>query len=286
MDDRTSGALLLAVGGIALRLGLTDAALAYVKPGLKIPLVVAGLILVGLGAVQVVQAFRRVAPVEPEADLAIWDEHHSDQDAHHDDGHGHGHDTAHGEGDDAMRGHGDDAGHGHSHAGGPRVAWLLTLPLLALLLIAPPPLGAFAAGRQADAPTSAAATFPALPGEKNGAVELTVSDYVYRALYDKQKSLDGKRVRLSGFVTAAKAQDDAAFRLTRFQLSCCAADGQAINIAVKTDEAAPPVEQWLQIEGTWVPREGHKVGQLTMLPPLLEASSITPIEAPKQPYEY
>lgn len=265
MDDRTSGALLLAVGGISLRLGLTDAALAYVKPGLQMPLVVAGLILVALGAIQVVQAFRRVAPVEPEAELPIWDEHHSDSDAHHSE---------------------DPSDHGHSHAGGPRVAWLLTLPLLALLLIAPPPLGAFAAGRQADAPTSAATTFPPLPGEKNGAVELTVSDYVYRALYDKSQSLEGKRVRLTGFVTAAKTQDEAAFRLTRFQLSCCAADGQAINIAVRSDETVPPIEQWLQIEGTWVPRPGHKVGQVTLVPPLLAAESIQTVPEPKEPYEY
>ena len=42
VDERTQGALLLAVGGIAIRLGVTDAALAYVKPGVQPAAQVAG----------------------------------------------------------------------------------------------------------------------------------------------------------------------------------------------------------------------------------------------------
>lgn len=254
MDDRTSGALLLALGGIGVRLGVSDAALAYVKAGLQIPLLVAGIILIVLGGIQVVQAFRGKAPVEPEDEL----DHHSLDD-----------------------------GHGHNHSGGPRVAWLLTLPLLALLLVAPPPLGAFAASRQSDALSKpVGATFGPLPALKDGAVELTTSDYVYRALYDQERSLEGKTVRLTGFVTAAESKDGADFRLTRFILSCCAADGQAINIAVRSDQPVPPVETWLEIEGTWVERPDHKVGELTMLPPLLQLTSLREVPQPAQPYEY
>lgn len=268
MDDRTSGAMLLAVGGIALRLGLTDTALAYVKPGLQPPLIVAGLILIGFGTVQLAQAFRRVSPVEPEADLAIWDEHHSDADAHHEGGDDH-------------------SGHGHSHAGGPRVAWLLTLPLLALLLIAPPPLGAFAASRQADAISKPLdAQFGPLPEPVDGAVEVTLSEYSYRALYDTQQSLEGKTVRLTGFITAAEQGDEASFRLTRFIVSCCAADGQAINVAVKSDESPPPVETWVELEGRWAPRPDHEVGKLTLKPPILKMSSMRQVAQPAQPYEY
>jgi uncharacterized repeat protein (TIGR03943 family) len=254
VDDRTSGALLLAIGGIGVRLGLTDAALAYVKAGLQIPLLVAGVILIVLGGIQVVHAFRGTAPVEPEDEL----DHHSLDD-----------------------------GHGHSHNGGPRVAWLLTLPLLALLLVAPPPLGAFAASRQSDALSKpVAATFGPLPAEVDGAVELTTSDYVYRALYDTDRSLDGKTIRLTGFITAAEAKDEADFRLTRFILSCCAADGQAINVAVRSDQPPPPVETWVEIEGTWLERPGHEVGELTTLPPLLQLESMREIPQPAQPYEY
>ena len=48
-DRRTQGAMLLLVGAIALWLGLSQAALAYVRPGLRPPLAVSGLVLLLLG---------------------------------------------------------------------------------------------------------------------------------------------------------------------------------------------------------------------------------------------
>ncbi|MPZ73392.1 MAG: hypothetical protein GEU74_09195 [Nitriliruptorales bacterium] len=59
----------------------------------------------------------------------------------------------------------------------------------------------------------------------DGTIPLRISEYVFRALYDEQRSLEGKRIRLSGFVTKAK-QEGAAFQLTRFVLACCAAQQQ------------------------------------------------------------
>ncbi|HUR09094.1 MAG TPA: DUF1980 domain-containing protein, partial [Nonomuraea sp.] len=43
-------------------------------------------------------------------------------------------------------------GHGHEHEHGPRVAWLLAVPVFAIVLVAPPALGSFAAGSEDDAP--------------------------------------------------------------------------------------------------------------------------------------
>ena len=248
MDERTQGALLLAVGGIAVRLGFSDAALNYVKPRIQPLLLVAGVFLLILGGLTVLRAFRGKPD---ELDL-----------------HGHA-----------------DHGHGHQPGHGPAVAWLLTLPLLALLLIAPPPLGAFAASRQSDRPlTNTGAAFEPLPEPTNGAVELKMSEYVFRALYDENTSLEGQTVRLTGFVTPAE-DPDAAFQLTRFILACCAADGQAINVAVHTDQPALATDTWLEIEGVWKPVPGHKIGEIADVPPILEASSIREIPQPSQPYE-
>ena len=249
MDERTQGALLLAVGGIAIRLGVTDAALAYVRPSARPLLLIAGLFLAALGGLTVLRAFRGRPD---ELDL-----------------HGHA-----------------DHGHGHQPGHGPAVAWLLTLPLLALLLIAPPPLGAFAANRQSDRPLAATgADFGPLPdAEEDGAIRLKMSEYVYRALYDTDRSLDGKTVRLMGFVSKSD-EDGVAFDLTRFMISCCAADGQAVKVAIRSDIPAPPVDTWLEVDGTWVERPGHEIGDLTLEPPILVAKQITPVEQPKQPYE-
>lgn len=248
MDERTQGALLLAVGGIAVRLGLSNAALNYVKPGIQPLLLIAGGFLVVLGGVTVVRAFRG-KPDELD-----------------------------------LHGHADD-GHGHQPGHGPGVAWLLALPLLALLLIAPPPLGAFAAARQSGRPpTNTGAAFEPLPEPVNGAVDLKLSEYVFRALYDTNTSLKDNPVRLVGFVTPAQ-DPAAAFQLTRFALACCAADGQAINVSVHTDQPAPPVDTWLEVEGTWAPLPGHTIGEISDVPPILEVSSVREIPQPDQPYE-
>jgi uncharacterized repeat protein (TIGR03943 family) len=48
-DRRTQGAMLLLIGAIGLWLGLSQAALAYVRPGLRPPLAASGLVLLLLG---------------------------------------------------------------------------------------------------------------------------------------------------------------------------------------------------------------------------------------------
>ncbi len=248
MDERTQGALLLAVGGIAIRLGLTSAALNYVKPGIQPLLLVAGVFLVVLGAATVVRAFRGKPD---QLDM-----------------HGHA-----------------DHGHGHQPGHGPAVAWLLTLPLLALLLIAPPPLGAFAAGRQSDRPlANTGADFGPLPEPVDGVVPMRNSEYVFRALYDTDRSLEGHTIRLTGFVTPSD-EEGIAFQLTRFTIACCAADGQAINVAVRSDQPAPPVDTWIELDGKWVERPGHTLGEISQEPPIIQATAFREIPQPKVPYE-
>lgn len=249
MDGRTQGALLLAVGGVALRLGLTDAALAYVKSGLQPLLVIAGAVLVVLGAATVLRSFR---------------------------------------GGEELHEHGGDLGadlDGHGAHDGPRVAWLLVLPLLALLLIAPPPLGSFAAGRQSTRPpTTTQSGYPPLPDPVDGAVDLTLTEYVFRALYDRDQSLDGERIRLVGFVTVGEEADG--YLLSRFRLNCCAADAQAVHVDVVGDAVARPGDTWLEVEGHWELRDGQEPGTPSDRPPLFVADSVRIVENPSQPYEY
>ena len=278
MDDRTQGALMLAVGGVSLRLGLTDAALAYVKAGLRPPLAVAGVVLLVLGVVALVRAFRQpVSPASAE-ELAEHEGHEAllgHESLDHDDHAGH---------DDPV---GQD--HDHDHGHGPAVAWLLVLPLLALLLIAPPPLGAFAAARAgAGNLTTTRTSYPPLPDPVDGAVELTFSEYVFRALYDEDRSLQGQRIRLVGFVTEdPDAQPGSGgYLLTRFRLSCCAADGMPVSVAVTADPQPRAVETWLEVEGTWEPRPEAEPGVPSTLPPVMVASSVDTVAQPDQPYEY
>jgi uncharacterized repeat protein (TIGR03943 family) len=279
MDERTQGALMLAIGGVSLRLGLTDAALAYVKAGLQPLLTISGIVLLVLGATAVIQAFRSGGKEHEAHDaLAHVPVPGSDQVLLE-----HTVPGPENEPGPLVAALGDD-GHGHGE-GGPKVAWMLVLPLLGLLLIAPPPLGAFAAGRQGTNVLSTNQTsYPPLPEPVDGAIDLTLSEYTFRALYDEEQSLEGERLRLVGFVTPKDEGDG--YYLTRFILSCCAADGRAITIDVSGDQLPRAPDTWLEIEGTWEPRPGAEPGQPSPEPPLFVAESVTPIAQPDQPYEY
>src|SRR3954467_7756037 len=85
--------------------------------------------------------------------------------------------------------------HGHRE---PRVSWLLLVPVLALILVAPPALGSYAANRTGTAVLQRPPGFPALPA--GDPIRLTVLDYATRAVFDDGRTLTGRHVRLTGFV--------------------------------------------------------------------------------------
>ncbi|HUG83900.1 MAG TPA: hypothetical protein VMM13_05010, partial [Euzebya sp.] len=103
--------------------------------------------------------------------------------------------------------------------------------------------------------------------------------------YDTERSLEGQRVRLTGFVSREVTGGEGTWLLTRFALNCCAADGTAINVEVIHDGPMPPVEQWVVVEGTWRHREGHEIGTLSADPPLVVVESLQLVDQPVEPYE-
>lgn len=192
----------------------------------------------------------------------------------------------------------DDAGPdgGHQH-GGPGSAWLLFLPVAAILLVPPTPLGAFTAARiDASAPPGAADTlFPPL---RDDPADLTLGDFVSRAVWDDSGSLAGHRVRLVGFATPEGSPQDTPARggeptdgvtggqpdrwlLTRLGLACCAADAYALK--VRPIGADPvPADTWVAVVGTWLP--GAPVDELDPIPEL-RVESVTAVAAPDVAYE-
>jgi uncharacterized repeat protein (TIGR03943 family) len=196
----------------------------------------------------------------------------------------------------AVVGHGRDQDGHQPH--GPRVAWLLALPPLALVLIAPPALGAFAASRQAvrSPPTNqispaqpAAASAdaglfpPLLPPSDGAAVPLTLAEYMVRD-YEAPHTLAGVRIRLVGFVTPQRPGRDG-YLLTRFAINCCAADATALKVAIHGDPVPRAPDTWLEVEGRWQQRTGGDPNQPAFETPVLLAESIRVVEQPSPPYE-
>jgi uncharacterized membrane protein YcgQ (UPF0703/DUF1980 family) len=125
--------------------------------------------------------------------------------------------------------------------------------------------------------------FPALPEPVGGAVPLPVSEFVTRALYDKDRTLDGARVRLLGF---AAPGNDGGYLLTRWNLFCCAADGQAYQLEVRGDRVRRQPDQWLVVEGRWLPQRVYDGIAPSGARPVLLADSVTPVRPPADPYEH
>ncbi len=273
MRKDVQGMILLLLGITVLRLAAGDQYLFYVAEGMRSFLIVSGLALILFGGFSLWEGWRgggertvdvRDATVMPSL-AAVGGAGRGDEGSPRPDGRS-------GSGDDLD---GDDD-HGHGH--GPGVAYLLLLPVLAVFVVAPSALGSFSAGRQQAASTAPAAglELPALP---TGQVSpLSLRDYVIRAVWDDGTTLRDREVRMVGFVTPDPA---GGWWLTRMAMACCAADAQASRIKVLGAEDLP-ADTWVELTGEWV--EGGGVRDPKAIP-VVEASNVRTVPAPRNPYE-
>ncbi|MFJ2925434.1 TIGR03943 family putative permease subunit [Streptomyces massasporeus] len=168
----------------------------------------------------------------------------------------------------------------HDHHREPRVSWLLTLPVLALILVAPPALGSYSATHTGTALTKPFG-FPALPAGE-APLHLAVADYAGRAIYDDGRALRDRELKITGFVTLDRK---GAPYLVRMGLNCCAADAQPVKIALTGN--VPPVlrpDTWLEITGTYTPRRTKDPVNDGPIP-YLEVTTARPVPTPHDPYD-
>ncbi|MET8631821.1 TIGR03943 family protein [Streptomyces sp. NPDC004680] len=222
--------VLLVLGGLGLLRAslLTDLYLRYVKQDLRPVLIASGVLLLLLGAADAVSQWR-----------------------HRGERHGQsGHDVgAPGRENREAQGHdGEDGGHGHDHSGMPRAAWLLFLPVLSLLLYAPPALGAYTAARETPTAVDERQHFDPLPAASP--VPMTLSDFTGRVRQDRARAVKGRDIEMTGFVTPRGR--GGGWYLTRIIFSCCAADARTVKVRIH-GSAAPPADTWVAVTGTWHP---------------------------------
>ncbi|SFR24332.1 TIGR03943 family protein [Lentzea waywayandensis] len=177
---------------------------------------------------------------------------------------------------DVRRGKAADDGHEHSHSS--RSTWLMLLPVLAVFLISPPALGGDVVNSAAD--TNQTQRSRNLLGELPSAdvIPLSMTEFVTRTAWDESGTLDGRRVKLTGFLLRA----DGDTYVARLAISCCAADARPLKVRVTGDVPALPDEQWVEVTGKVVPKSANEKNSWV---PSFTVESFTPVPEPVEPYE-
>lgn len=174
-------------------------------------------------------------------------------------------------------------GHDHDHSAGS--AWLLVLPVLAVFLIAPPALGSDSVQRAADVPPRLTVTaddgmelFPALP--RTNVVSLQLSEFTERAAWDSGHSLNGRAVRLTGFVV----HEGRAGYIARIAIVCCAADAYPVKIELLgADLSRFGDDSWIEAVVEVRPGTATKANDYV---PSATVRAVHPVLEPTDPYEH
>ena len=163
-----------------------------------------------------------------------------------------------------------------------RVGWLLVLPIAVLILFGPQPMGDFAIGATPNLPPYAfdIAAYASRVGERQPQLRLAdvlqgvkqAGNRTYLATHD---------VVLIGFASSTGVAGRDSFVLTRFLISCCAADAQPLSVTIVGASVVPEKNQWVEVAARYEPdaSNGNKYG------PVMRASSVKLIPEPKGPYE-
>ncbi len=172
--------------------------------------------------------------------------------------------------------------HEHDHAPSTAALWMMLVPLLIGVLIPARPLdsAAFASkGFNTSAPIvsadSSAQLFETASEERN------VLDWLKLFTYEADTArFNGERASVIGFVYFDDSLERNQFFISRFVVSCCAADGFAIAMPVEWEGAAAlKQDSWALVKGTIrsITLNGRAV-------PLIVAESVQEVPVPQQPY--
>ena len=117
----------------------------------------------------------------------------------------------------------------------------------------------------------------------------TIVDWVRTLnVYPEPDEYQGQAVDVSGFMIHPPDLSENYVLISRFILTCCAADAYPVGLPVQLDSetfegdrANYPADQWFRVKGTMGTEEINGDRRLTILP-----TSIESIEEPRNPYDY
>lgn len=114
----------------------------------------------------------------------------------------------------------------------------------------------------------------------------SVIDWIRQVnVYPEPDAYSGEAVNVKGFVIYPEGWPEEYLMVSRFVLTCCAADAYPVGLPLKlaegTTRADYPVDSWLAVQGEMVTTTLDNRRQLAIAP-----NQISQVEEPKNPYEY
>jgi putative membrane protein len=181
--------------------------------------------------------------------------------------------------------------HPHDHAGHQHgnLSWggllLVALPVILGLVVPPKPLGAAAmSNREISVGSVSSATAPKTSQLiSRPASEKNVLDWLidFRLSQDPA-AFASQEAKVIGFVYRDERFGGNQFMVSRFVVSCCAADAAPLGLVVHWPKTtALTSDQWVEVSGRF------QAGEFDGEPmPILIADNVAPTEIPDQPYLY
>lgn len=116
--------------------------------------------------------------------------------------------------------------------------------------------------------------------------ERTVIDWIRQInVYPEPDAYAGEAVDVKGFVIYPEGWPEGYLMVSRFVLTCCAADAYPVGLPVKLTDGKTrtdyPVDSWLAVRGEMTTETLDGRRQLAIAP-----TEVTQVEEPKNPYEY
>ncbi len=315
MNKETQSIVVALLGGLLVSITLSHRFTSYVKPGFAPLLLIGGGILVVVGVLSLILAIRADARADrgrAAREAAREGNAPDDVDAGAGAAVAGGTVTAQDTGPD----HSGLPDHDHDKSKAP---WLILVPVLVLLLVAPPALGADAVARNASSQALAGVDvvarqsstskdgagagggykfndgsgsaqdssgsrrtmhFPALPAGANPSVGM--KDVILRALYDADNSVEGVPVTVTGFIAPTGDGYTDGYTVARMVISCCAADANPMQLHIAGD-APYPSNTWVDAVVTVVPNTATIDNGYV---PTVTLTKMTPVQQPDDPYEH
>lgn len=149
--------------------------------------------------------------------------------------------------------------------------WLLLVPVMALFLIAPAPIGSWGLGQVGSSTGGRTRNWAPLPTTREP-LGIRIREVVGRA-NDAPSTIRQRPLLLEGFVV----KPGQSFRLARYSIACCAADAQGAQVEIEGQPTRLPVDSWVRVTGLFESVRGETV--------VVKATSVESIPSPAEPFE-